>query len=55
MSIENVMSGRSSHFYESFDTLHTPRAAHRSEVSQLTEHLEDKGRKGGSETIREDE
>ncbi|KAJ9489742.1 hypothetical protein VN97_g3524 [Penicillium thymicola] len=55
MSIDNVMSGRSSHFYESFDTLHTPRAAHRSEVSQLTDHLEDKGQQGGSETIREDE
>ncbi|KAJ5530000.1 Galactose oxidase/kelch beta-propeller [Penicillium freii] len=55
MSIDNVMSGRSSHFYESFDNLHTPQAGHRSEVSQLTDHLEDKGRKGGSETIREDE
>ncbi|CRL18927.1 Galactose oxidase/kelch, beta-propeller [Penicillium camemberti] len=55
MSIDNVMTGRSSHFYESFDSLQTPRAGHRSEVSQLTDHLEDKGRKGGSETIREDE
>ncbi|KAJ5426721.1 Galactose oxidase/kelch beta-propeller [Penicillium sp. CMV-2018d] len=55
MSIDNVMSGRSSHFYESFDNLHTLQAGHRSEVSQLTDHLEDKGRKGGSETIREDE
>lgn len=55
MSIDNVMSGRSSHFYESFDNLHTPQAGHRSEVSQLTDRLEDKGRKGGNETIREDE
>ncbi|KGO53221.1 Galactose oxidase/kelch, beta-propeller [Penicillium expansum] len=54
MSIENVMSGRSSHFYESFDSLDTRRAGHRSEVSQLTDNLQ-KGRKGGNETIREDE
>lgn len=49
------MTGRSSHFYESFDSLQPPRAGHLSEVSQLTDHLEDKGRKGGSETMREDE
>ncbi|OQD92534.1 hypothetical protein PENSOL_c040G01094 [Penicillium solitum] len=54
-SIDNVMTGRSSHFYESFDSLQPPRAGHLSEVSQLTDHLEDKGRKGGSETMREDE
>lgn len=55
MSIDNVMTGRSSQFYESFDSLQTPRAGHQSGVSQLTDHLEDKGRKGGNETIREDE
>ncbi|KAI3207680.1 hypothetical protein CBS147311_2781 [Penicillium roqueforti] len=55
LSIENVMSGRSSHFYESFDSLDTRRPGHRSEASQLTDHLQEKGRKGGTETIREDE
>ncbi|KAJ6123741.1 hypothetical protein N7471_011058 [Penicillium samsonianum] len=55
LSIDNVMSGRSSHFYESFDSFDTQRAGHRSEVSQMTDHLEERGRKGGSETIREDE
>ncbi|KAJ5373471.1 hypothetical protein N7517_005477 [Penicillium concentricum] len=55
MSIENVMSGRSSHFYESFDSLDTRRAGHRSQVSQMTDHSEEKGWKGGSATIREDE
>ncbi|KAJ6179241.1 hypothetical protein N7519_009702 [Penicillium mononematosum] len=55
MSIDNVVSGRSSHFYESFDSLDVRRAGHRSEVSQMTDHAEEKGRKGGSETIREDE
>ncbi|KAJ6169578.1 hypothetical protein N7497_002421 [Penicillium chrysogenum] len=55
LSIDNVMSGRSSHFYESFDSLDARRAGHRSEFSQMTDHAEEKGRKGGSETIREDE
>ncbi|KAF7524962.1 hypothetical protein PCG10_005313 [Penicillium crustosum] len=55
MSIDNVVTGRSSHFYESFDSLQTHPAGHRSEVSQLTDHVEDKGRKRGSETIQEDE
>ncbi|OQE36189.1 hypothetical protein PENCOP_c012G08838 [Penicillium coprophilum] len=55
LSIDNVMSGRSSHFYESFDSLDTRGAGHRSEVSQMTDNLEGKGRKGGSATIREDE
>ncbi|KGO68398.1 Galactose oxidase/kelch, beta-propeller [Penicillium italicum] len=54
MSIENVLNSRSSHFYESFDSLDTRRAGHRSETSQMPDHLE-KGWKGGSETIREDE
>ncbi|CAI7563872.1 unnamed protein product [Penicillium glandicola] len=55
MSIENVMTGRSSHFYESFDTLDTRRPGRQSEISQMTDQVEDKGRKGGTETIREDE
>ncbi|OQE91861.1 hypothetical protein PENNAL_c0008G05576 [Penicillium nalgiovense] len=55
LSIDNVMSGRSSHFYETFDSLDVRRAGHRSEVSQMTDRAEEKGRKGGSETIREDE
>ncbi|KAJ5811013.1 Galactose oxidase/kelch beta-propeller [Penicillium robsamsonii] len=54
-SIENVMSGRPSHFYESFDSSDNRRAAHRSDVSQLTDHSEEKGWKEGSATIREDE
>ncbi|CAG8891175.1 unnamed protein product [Penicillium egyptiacum] len=54
LSIDNVMSGQSSHFYESLDSLDIRRAGH-SEVSQTTDHAEEKGRKGGSETIREDE
>jgi hypothetical protein len=32
------MSGRSSHFYESFDSLDVRRAGHRSEFSQMTDH-----------------
>ncbi|KAJ5444901.1 Galactose oxidase/kelch beta-propeller [Penicillium cf. griseofulvum] len=52
--IDNVMSGRSSHFYDSFDSLDTQRVGHRSEGSQMTDHLEEKW-KGGSTTIREDE
>ncbi|KAJ5502111.1 Galactose oxidase/kelch beta-propeller [Penicillium fimorum] len=55
VSIENVMSGRSSHFYESFDSSDNQRASHRSEVSHMTDQSEEKGWKEGSPTIREDE
>ncbi|KAJ5963440.1 Galactose oxidase/kelch beta-propeller [Penicillium vulpinum] len=55
LSIENVMNTRSSHFYESFDSSDNRRPGHQSEISQLTDHLEGKGKEGGSETIREGE
>ena len=54
-SIDNVVTGRTSYFQESFDNENMQRPRHGSEISDASVSSDERGRVGGSETIHEHE
>ncbi|KAJ5973178.1 hypothetical protein N7481_010388 [Penicillium waksmanii] len=53
LSIDDVVTGRTSYFHESFDHHSSQRARHGSEISDASISSDERGRFGGNETIQE--